>query len=293
MPELPDIRNYVAALERFVVGKQLRSFLIRSPFVLRTYAPPPEEFVGKKITSILRLGKRIVLQFEDELLAVVHLMISGRFQWKPPESKPTRKTDLAALQFENGTLLLTEASGKKRASLHLLRGHEGLVEHRRSGLSVEEITAADFAAQLTRSNRTLKRCLTDPNTFDGIGNAYSDEILHAARLSPLKQTRQLTEGEVHRLLKAAQVTLAMWTQRLAEETGDQFPKKVTAFHPKMAVHGRFGKPCPDCGKTVQRIVFSEREFNYCPGCQTNGRLLKDRSLSRLLKDDWPATIDEA
>lgn len=290
MPELPDILNYVRALEHFVQGHELQSVDVRSPFVLRTFEPALADCHGHTVVGIRRLGKRLVLELTDDLFVVIHLMIGGRLNWKKAQTRPTRKSDLAALHFSGGTLLLTEARPKKRASIHVVREESGLRQHDRGGLSVLDATLEQFQDRLNVRNRTLKRCLTDPATFDGIGNAYSDEILHAARLSPLKQTRQLSQEQVVRLFEATRDVLTGWTNKLAAESGNQFPRKVTAFHPDMAVHGKFQAPCPVCGTPVQRIVLTEREFNYCPACQTNGKLLKDRSLSRLLKDDWPNRV---
>lgn len=291
VPELPDITVYVEALERFVLGHSIEKIHVRSPFVVRTFDPEIAACEGRVVTAVSRLGKRVVFELEDSLFVVVHLMIAGRFHWRKPDTRPTRKVDLAVFGFEHGSLLLTEPSQKKRASIHVVSGANGLDEHRRQGLDVLECSLADFHSRLQSENRTLKRALTDPHIFDGIGNAYSDEILHAARLSPAQLTSRLTEENIKALYDAIRTTLTDWIVRLRKQTGDKFPAKVTAFHPEMAVHGRFGEACPDCGCKVQRIVYATRELNYCPGCQTGGKVLRDRSLSRLLKDDWPATAE--
>ncbi|MFK7818959.1 MAG: Fpg/Nei family DNA glycosylase [Planctomycetaceae bacterium] len=291
MPELPDITVYQEALDRFVVGNRIQRVIVRSPFVLRTFEPPVDVCEGREVQAIERLGKRLVFRLSDDLFVVVHLMIAGRFHWKKPGVLPTRKVDLAAFHFDQGTLMLTEASQKKRASIHVVQGREALAEHTRAGIDVLACKASDFADRLRSQNRTLKRALTDPSMFDGIGNAYSDEILHAARLSPVQLTSRLSDEEVETLFVAARETLLRWIDLLREEVGGQFPKKVTAFQPRMAVHGKFGQPCPICESKVQRIVYATREFNYCPKCQTKGKVLRDRSLSRLLKDDWPSTLE--
>ena len=291
MPELPDILVYLDAINTHVVGSTLQSVVVRSPFVVRTFEPDIATCAGRTVSDCTRLGKRIVFELDDELYVVFHLMIAGRLHWRKPGSKPTRKTDLAAFGFEHGSLVFTEASQKKRASLHVLQGRGSLVEHTRSGVDVTGCSLQEFQDRLKSQNRTLKRALTDPNLFDGIGNAYSDEILHAARLSPLQLTSRLDAEQVAALFAAARETLAVWTDRLRQKARGKFPSKVTAFHPEMAVHGRFKEPCPDCGSPVQRIVFSEREFNYCAKCQTGGKVLRDRSLSRLLKDDWPDKLE--
>jgi formamidopyrimidine-DNA glycosylase len=292
MPELPDILLYLDALTRFVVGRRIEGVEVRSPFLVRTFEPPLASVAGRKVLGLRRLGKRIVWELEGDLFLVFHLMIAGRFHWKKAAAKPRAKADLAAFHFKRGTLMLTEASQKKRASLHVLRNAEALQEHQRGGLEVLECTADDFRRVLLRENHTLKRALADPRLFSGIGNAYSDEILHAAKLSPVKLTSRLDDEEVARLFTAVQATLRTWIERLREETGDAFPEKVTAFRKEMAVHGRFRQPCPVCGTPVQRIVYAENETNYCPRCQTSGKLLADRSLSRLLRDDWPKTVEE-
>ena len=292
MPELPDIVVYIEALERRVRGRALDDVRLRSPFLLRTVDPPLAAARGRVVTGLRRMGKRIVFALAGDLFLVLHLMIAGRLHWKTRGAKIPGRLGLAAFDFPDGTLLLTEAGSKKRASLHVAQGEAGLEPFRRGGLEVLETGAADFAATLRRENHTLKRALTDPRLFSGIGNAYSDEILHRARLSPMALTGRLDDGEVVRLHAATVATLDDWTDRLRRETGDRFPGKVTAFRDGMAVHGRFGMPCPDCGTAVQRIVYAENECNYCPRCQTGGRLLADRALSRLLKDDWPRSIDE-
>ena len=293
MPELPDILLYLDALERFVVGRRIERVELRSPFLVRTFEPVLNSAAGRKVLGLHRLGKRIVWELEGELFLVFHLMIAGRFHWKKPGAKPRAKADLAAFHFEHGTLMLTEASPKKRASLHVLQGAAGLAEHMRGGLEVLECSADEFRGALLRENHTLKRALADPRLFSGIGNAYSDEILHAAGLSPVKLTSRLNEEEVARLFAAVQSTLRTWIERLQEQTGEAFPEKVTAFREGMAVHGRFKQPCPVCGTPIQRIVYAENETNYCPRCQTGGKLLADRSLSRLLRDDWPKTVEES
>ena len=292
MPELPDLTVYVEALERRVVGTTLESLQIFNPFLLRSTTPPPNEFSGAAVEAVSRVGKRIVLEFERELFMIFHLMISGRLRWRPPGARAPKRGTLASFGFSAGTLLVTEAGTKRRASLHLVRGRQGLSAFDRGGLEISQIEAQTFGDRLRLENHTLKRCLTDPRLFAGIGNAYSDEILHRARLSPFKQSSQLAEDEAERLFDAAARVLEEWTDRLRKEAGDDFPEKVTAFRDGMAVHGRFRQPCPDCGAPVQRIVFVESEANYCPGCQTGRRILADRSLSRLLKADWPRTLDE-
>jgi len=292
MPELPDLTIYIESLQSRIVGHQLENIRLASPFILRTVEPRMDEVRGKTIFGLQRIGKRIVFELEDELYLVIHLMIAGRFHWKKPKSKIPGKVGHAAFDFSTGTLLLTEASTKKRASLHLVRGKSALTEFDRGGIEVLESSLEAFRSALLRENHTVKRSLTDPRLFSAIGNAYSDEILHRSRLSPLKLTRQMTEDEIVRLHRATISTLQEWIERLRSETGSEFPEKVTAFREEMAVHGRFGKACPDCGSRIQRIVYAENECNYCPRCQTGGRLLSDRSLARLLKDDWPKTIDE-
>jgi formamidopyrimidine-DNA glycosylase len=292
MPELPDIALYLHALAPRVVGAPLERIRIASPFLLRTADPPLADLSGHTIRDVRRLGKRIVLELEDDYFVVLHLMIAGRLHWKPAGAPIPRRAGLAAFDFPHGTLLLTEAGTKHRASLHVLRGERALAAHDPGGLDVLGATLEQFHAALTRESHTLKRALTDPRLLDGIGNAYSDEILHAARLSPLRLTSQITPEESERLFRAARETLARWMERLRAETGDGFPEKVTAFRDGMAVHGRFRKPCPVCGSPVQRIRYAKNEVNYCAICQTGGRLLADRSLSRLLKQDWPRSLEE-
>ena len=274
------------------MGKQLERLRIASPFLLRTADPPVADLVGRAVREVRRLGKRIVLALEDDYFVVLHLMIAGRLHWKPAGAPIPRRAGLAAFDFPNGTVLLTEAGTKHRASLHILRGAAALAAHDPGGLDVLTATLEQFRSALTRESHTLKRALTDPHLLDGIGNAYSDEILHAARLSPLRLTGQITPEESERLFHAARDTLTSWMARLRAETGDAFPEKVTAFRDGMAVHGRFRKPCPVCGSPVQRIRYAENEVNYCATCQTGGRLLADRSLSRLLKQDWPRSLEE-
>ena len=292
MPELPDILLYLSALRPRVVGRTIEKIRLASPFLLRSIDPPLSAAEGRRVTGLSRLGKRVVFELEGEVFLVFHLMIAGRFRWKARGAKIPGKVGLLALDFQDGTLVLTEAGTKRQASLHVVAGRAALAGHDPGGVDVLEADLATFAAALQRDNHTLKRALTDPHIFSGIGNAYSDEILHAARLSPFKQTQALSDEEGQRLRDATQRTLAMWIERLQREAGEQFPEKVTAFRPEMAVHGRYGQPCPACGSPVQRVVYASNEANYCATCQTGGRLLADRSLSRLLKDDWPRTLDE-
>lgn len=292
MPELPDVTVYVERLDALVNGETLQRVRLRSPFVLRSVAPGIDELEGRRVESVRRIGKRIVIGFDGDLFLVIHLMIAGRLRWREPGAKIPGRIGHAAFDFDPGTLLLTEADTKKRAAVHVVRGTDALAPHDPGGLELFEADLDAFAATLRRENHTLKRSLTDPRLFSGIGNAYSDEILHRARLSPLKLTRRMNDGEVATLFDAARQVLDEWTTRLREETGDGFPETVTAFRPGMAVHGRYGEPCPDCGTPVQRIVYAENETNYCARCQTGGRLLADRSLSRLLKKDRPRTVDE-
>jgi formamidopyrimidine-DNA glycosylase len=292
MPELPDVTVYIEALNERVLNQPIQKVRVGSPFVVRSFDPPISAVEGKKILALRRLGKRIVFEFEGELFLIVHLMIAGRFHWKPKGAKIARKYGQAAFDFSNGTLLLTEAGTKKRASIHLVRGEAALREHDPGGLEVFDATLAQFREALTGENHTLKRSLTDPHLFSGIGNAYSDEILHRAKLSPIRLTRQMTDAEVERLYHAVRESLVEWVERLRKERGTGFPEKVTAFRPDMAVHGKYRKPCPVCGSPVQRIVHAENETNYCAKCQTGSKLLADRSLSRLLKDDWPRTLEE-
>ncbi len=292
MPELPDITLYLEQLTPRILGQQLLRLVFRSPFILRSVEPPPSAYEGKRVIGLRRLGKRIVLQCEDELFIVIHLMIAGRLRWKPPGAKSGGKLVLATLEFPHGSLQLTEAGSKRRASIHLVAGSEQLRAFERGGLEVLDARLEDFSERLRSENHTLKRALTDPRLFSGIGNAYSDEILHRARMSPLALTGKLTDEQVATLFDATLATLKEWIERLRQEAGDQFPEKVTAFREGMAVHGRFGKPCPVCGSPVQRIRYADNETNYCARCQTGGRLLADRALSRLLKQDWPRSLDE-
>jgi formamidopyrimidine-DNA glycosylase len=292
MPEFPDVTVYIEALSERVLDQPVQKIRIGSPFVVRSFDPPIKEIEGKKILALRRLGKRIVFELEGDLFLIVHLMIAGRFHWKPKGAKITRKYGQAALDFPDGTLLLTEAGTKKRASIHLVRGEAALREHDPGGLEVFDASLDEFRAALTRENHTLKRSLTDPHIFSGIGNAYSDEILHRAKLSPIRLTQQMTDAEIERLYHSIRESLTEWVERLRKERGAGFPEKVTAFRPDMAVHGKYRKPCPICGSPVQRIVHAENETNYCAKCQTGGKLLADRSLSRLLKDDWPRTLEE-
>jgi formamidopyrimidine-DNA glycosylase len=292
MPELPDITIYLDALEARVLGQRLDGVRLSSPFLLRTAAPPLSAAPGRRVVALRRLGKRIAFGLEGDLWLVLHLMIAGRLHWHARGAKAPARRGLADFAFENGTLVLTEAGTKKRASLHVVQGSAGLDEHDRGGIQPLDCDLDAFRAALMRESHTLKRALTDPHLFSGIGNAYSDEILHRARLSPVALTRRLDDAEIARLYEATRATLLDWIDRLRGETGAGFPEKVTAFRPGMAVHGRYGKPCPECGTAVQRIRYAENETNYCPRCQTGGKLLADRSLSRLLKDDWPRSIDE-
>ncbi|HKD16692.1 MAG TPA: DNA-formamidopyrimidine glycosylase family protein [Thermoanaerobaculia bacterium] len=292
MPELPDIAAYLQALRTRVVGERLEAVRLGSPFLLRSTAPPLAEAAGKTVIGVERIGKRIVFALDGDLFMVLHLMIAGRLHWKKRGVKVGGRGAVAALDFDDGSLVLSEASPKKRASLHLVRGREGLREFDRGGLEVLDADLPAFREALARESHTLKRALTDPRLFSGIGNAYSDEILHRARLSPAKLTRRLSEDESERLYDAARKVLREWTDRLSREASMRFPEKVTAFREGMAVHGRYGQPCPVCGTPVQRIVYAENESNYCPTCQTKGRLLADRALSQLLRGDWPKTLEE-
>ena len=292
MPELPDVTVYVEALERRFAGEVLRAVRVASPFLVRSVDPPLRDAEGRRVLGFRRLGKRIAFNLEGGLFLLVHLMIAGRFHLRPAGAAIPRRIGLAAFDFPRETLLLTEASTKKRAAVHLARGEAALAEFDRGGLEVLDADLAAFREALTRESHTLKRALTDPRLFSGIGNAYSDEILHRARLSPLKLTRALDEGEVARLYDATRTTLGDWIVRLRAEAGDGIPEKVTAFREGMAVHGRYRKSCPACGSPVQRIVYAENEANYCPTCQTAGRLLADRALSRLMHDDWPRTLED-
>jgi formamidopyrimidine-DNA glycosylase len=292
MPELPDVVVYVESLARRVVGRRLERIRLISPFVLRTAVPPISTAEGRQVDAVRRLGKRIVLVLEDEFFLVVHLMIAGRLRWLERGGKPPSRITLALFEFTDGTLAFTEAGTKKRASLHAVQGEAALAAFDMRGLELAHTGPEAFRERLLRENHTLKRALTDPRLFSGIGNAYSDEILHRARLSPIALTHKLADTEIARLYHAARETLAEWTARLRAEAGDEFPTGVTAFRPAMAVHGKFGQPCPVCGAPVQRIVYAENETNYCARCQTAGTILADRSLSRLLKSSWPRSIDE-
>ena len=292
MPELPDVELYRSALTSRVSGQPIEAVRIGNPFVVRTYDPPVAAVTGRTVRAIRRLGKRLVFELDGSLFLVVHLMIAGRLRWRDKGAAIPGKIGLLAVDFPEGTLLLTEAGSKRQAAVHVVEGEAALDEHDPGGLEVLDADLPAFAARLVADNHTLKRALTDPRIFSGIGNAYSDEILHAARLSPMKLTASLTEDEKERLFHATRETLQIWIARLARETGADFPEKVTAFRPEMAVHGKFGKPCPVCGDPVQRIVYAHNEANYCARCQTEGRLLSDRALSRLLGRDWPKTLEE-
>jgi formamidopyrimidine-DNA glycosylase len=291
MPELPDVLAYLSALEPRVVGKRLESVRLGSPFLLRSVSPPLSDAEGRRVVGLRRIGKRLVFELEGDLFLVLHLMIAGRLHWRGKSARVGGRNALAAFDFEDGTLVLTEAGSKRRASLHLVT-KGGLAEFERGGVEVLESDLAAFRSALTRENHTVKRALTDPRLFSGIGNAYSDEILHRARLSPVRWTSRLTEAEIERLWQASCETLREWTGRLVSEAKARFPEKVTAFREGMAVHGRFREPCPVCGSPIQRIVYAENEANYCAVCQTEGKLLADRALSRLLRGDWPKTLDE-
>lgn len=292
MPELPEIVLYIRALESRVIGQPLQRIRISSPSLLKTFDPPVAAAEGQKVRALRRLGKRIIFDLDDDLHLIIHLMIAGRFQWKPRGTAMPNKLGHAAFDFPTGTLLLTEAGTKKRASLHVVRGEENVVAQSRGGIEPLEITLEEFARALTRENRTLKRALTDPRIFSGIGNAHSDEILFVAKLSPAQLTRNLADEEVARLYDATRESLQEWIGILIGETGDNFPAKVTAFHPRMRVHGRYNKPCLVCGSPIQRIVYASNETNYCATCQTGRRLLADRAFSRLLKDDWPTSVED-
>jgi len=292
MPELPDILLYLHALRPRVVGQRISAVRLVSPFLLRSIDPPLTSVEGHLVTGLNRLGKRVVFELERELFLVFHLMIAGRFRWKASGAPVPGKVGLMALDFDAGSLIMTEAGTKRRASLYVVQGREALERHDPGGLEVLNTDLSTFIEALKRENHTLKRMLTDPHVFSGIGNAYSDEILHAARLSPFKQTSGLTDEEAARLFDATRAVLSLWIDRLQNETGSEFPEKVTAFREGMAVHGRYGKPCPVCGSPVQRIAYASNEANYCVTCQTGGRLLADRSLSRLLREDWPRTLEE-
>jgi formamidopyrimidine-DNA glycosylase len=292
MPELPDVTVYVEALGRHVVGKPLDKVRVRHFFFVRTVDPPPSAAEDRVVREVRRLGKRIVIGLDDDLFLVIHLMITGRLRWRKRGAGIPGKVGLAAFDFPDGTLLVTEQGSKKRASLHVVRGGAALAEHDRGGLEPLECEAPGFRAALLAGNHTLKRALTDPRYLSGIGNAYSDEILHRARLSPFKLTGRLSDAECRRLFTATREVLTEWLERFRAEVGDGFPEKVTAFRPEMAVHGKYREPCPVCEAPVQRVVYAENEMNYCARCQTGGKVLADRSLSRLLKDDWPKSIDE-
>jgi formamidopyrimidine-DNA glycosylase len=293
MPELPDITVYVESLKRKVAGHTLDRVRVVSPSLLRTYDPPVSVLNGRLLCDVTHLGKRIVFRFDEDIYAIIHLMIAGRFKWSDERDVPiARKLGQAAFDFDNGTLLLTEAGTRKRAGLWVLRGADSVAEQDRGGIDPLHATAAEFRDALLRENRTMKRALTDPRILSGIGNAYSDEILWRARLSPVQRTRNLSEAEITTLHRATVETLTEWIVRLRSETGDGFPKKVTAFHKEMAVHGKHNEPCPRCGSPVQRIVYASNETNYCAECQTGGKLLADRALSRLLGEDWPRTLEE-
>ncbi len=292
MPEIPDIEAYLEALGTRILGERLLGIRLLNPFFLRSVDPPLAAVCGARVEGLERLGKRIVMDFGDSYFLVLHLMIAGRLHWKAPGAKVAKGSSLAALDFANGTLVITEAGKKRRASLRLVRGREALAELTQGGLEVTEASPEEFRAALRSENHTLKRALTDPRILSGIGNPYSDEILHRAGLSPLKQTRNLDDTELDALHAAAVRVLGEWTARLRAEAGQDFPEEVTAFRADMAVHGRFGSPCPVCGTKVERIVYAENECDYCPRCQTEGRILADRSLSRLLKADWPRTVEE-
>jgi formamidopyrimidine-DNA glycosylase len=292
MPELPDVTVYVELIAAKTVGRTIDRVRVASPFVVRSVDPPVSAAEGKTVRDVRRIGKRIAIGLDDDIWVVIHLMIAGRFRWLSPGAKIPGRLGLAAFDFENGTLLLTEAGTQRRASITLVRGEEALDAIDRGGVEPLEIDEATFAGQLRKENHTLKRSFTDPTLFSGIGNAYSDEIFHRARISPIKLTSRLTDEEISRLYSATRDVLVEWTNRLRSEAGGEFPKKVTAFHDEMAVHGRYGKPCPVCGSPVQRIRYASNETNYCARCQTEGRLLADRALSRLLKQDWPKSIDE-
>lgn len=292
MPELPDITIYLEALHDRVIGQTLEEARILSPFLLRTFEPPIDALVGRKAVDLHRLGKRIAIGFEGDLWLVLHLMIAGRLHWKSKAAKLPGKIGLAIFTFSNGALTLTEAGSKRRASLHVIAGRQNMLQLDPGGIDVLNMSLSDFSTSLREENHTIKRTLTDPHRFSGIGNAYSDEILHRAKLSPIKQTQKLSDEEIERLHEAVKETMRWWIDHLRAEAGNQFPEKVTAFHSEMAVHGRFGLPCPICQAPVQRIRYADNETNYCARCQTEGQVLADRSLSRLLKNDWPRSIDE-
>jgi formamidopyrimidine-DNA glycosylase len=291
MPELPDVVVYCEALAARIAGQVLARIDVVHPFVLRTAVPPIGDVEGRRVVGVRRLGKRIAIELDGSLFVVIHLMIAGRLRWLTGEAKPPARITLAVLHFASGRLVLTEAGTRRRAALHVIQGEDALASVKAPGLEIADIDEATFAARLTAENHTLKRALTDPRSFSGIGNAYSDEILHRARLSPIAHTQKLRAEEIGRLYRAAREVLALWTDRLRAQAASGFPEKVTAFRPEMAVHGRYGKPCPDCGAPVQRIVYAENECNYCARCQTGGKVLADRALSRLLHESWPRSID--
>ena len=292
MPELPEVTAYIRALEKRVLGQVVETIRIRTPSLLKTFDPRVSELEGRRLKSVRRMGKRIVFELEGKFFAVIHLMISGRLHWTEKGASIPRKRGHAAFDFSNGTLLITEVSTHKRASLHVVRGEEALAALDPGGVEPLEVDYPEFRKALLRENRTLKRALTDPRILSGIGNAHSDEILLDSRLSPVRRTHQLDEEELLRLFESTRRSLSEWVERLGKEFGDEFPKKITAFHEAMMAHGKFGQPCPQCGAPIQRIVYGERETNYCPTCQTGGKLLKDRALSKLLREDWPATLEE-
>lgn len=291
MPEYPDIQVYLRRIEALVQGQKLQTIRIRSPFLLRTTQPQPSNLEHRTLISTSRLGKRLVFEFSDDYFMILHLMVGGRLHWSKAGAAIQAKIGLAAFDFETGSLMLTEAGTQKRASLHMVQGKENLSLFDPGGLDVFSITEAQFAVRLASENHTLKRSLTDPRLFSGIGNAYSDEILHAAKLSPVLQTQKMKDEEITILFRATREVLTFWEVKLLQETGDVFPEKVTAFHKDMAAHGKYNKPCPVCGTPIQRIRYASNETNYCPACQTGGKLLADRSLSRLLKSDWPRSIE--
>jgi formamidopyrimidine-DNA glycosylase len=292
LPELPDLLTYRDAMAERIVGQRLVEIRLKTPFLLRSVDPPLSAAFDREVLAVSRLGKRLVVELEDDLFLVIHLMIAGRLHWRPPQPKLGSKMALASFELPSGALLLTEAGSKRRASLHVVRSRSAVSQFDRHGLDLLVRPEHEFAERLTAANHTLKRALTDPRAFDGIGNAYSDEILHAARLSPLQLTRNLTAAEIGRLYQASRTVLSGWIDRLRIERQGEFPEGVTAFRPEMAVHGKFGQPCPTCGSPIQRIRYADNETNYCARCQTNGRLLADRAMSRLLKQDWPRSLDE-
>lgn len=292
MPELPDIEAYLTALQPRVVGQEVAGIRLSSISLLKSYDPPIEEITGKTVEGLSRLGKRVILELSNDLYLVLHLMVSGRLRWGEPGARVPGKIGHAAIDFPNGTLIITEAATKKRASLNLIRGADGLTEFDRGGLEVMDATLEEFTEPLRRERHTLKRSLTDPTLFSGIGGAYSDEIMHRAKLSPLLRTDRMDDDDIARLYEASREVLAEWTARLNAEAEERFPEKVTAFRPEMAVHGKSGEACPVCGAPVQRIRHASNETNYCPGCQTEGKIMADRALSRILKDDWPKTLED-